>query len=103
MFAFHERAAAIDAVIGDRSVVYAIRLADGIIKIGCTSNFRKRRRDFGAATRLLGFQFGEVADEKRIHTQLRQHRARGREYYHPVPEVMDIVNSMRQSLGIDTL
>lgn len=100
MFAFHERAAAIDAVIGDRSVVYAIRLADGVVKIGCTSNFRRRRRDFGAATKLLAFQFGDAADEREIHRRLRQHLARGREYYHPAAEVIAVVNEMREKWNL---
>lgn len=98
--AFRDRAAAIDAVIGDRSVVYAIRLADGIVKIGCTANFRSRRRQFGSGTRFLAFRFGDVEDEQEIHGRLVAHRARGREYYHPAPEVLAVVNQMRDEFNL---
>jgi hypothetical protein len=97
-----DRAEALRALIGDRSVVYAIRLRDGIIKIGCSANVRSRR-NFYTGSEIVGFRFGDYADEQAIHAQLRSSVARGREYYHPTAEVLAVVNDMRQDFNLPPL
>lgn len=87
------------------SVLYAVRI-DVLIKIGHTSDLAMRLRTLryrqGARyMQLLAVQFGTLADERAIHERLKPHLARGREYYHPTPEVLAIVNDMRADLGMD--
>lgn len=89
------RAEAVRSLTAGRSVVYALRLTSGEIKIGCSSDLANRRRYVGAGAEIIGFVFGEYEDEQAIHTRLVPHRSRGREYYHPTPEVMAVVNEMR--------
>lgn len=89
------------------SVVYVARLSDGIIKIGWTQNFGNRLRYLKSQNRqsvtLLAFMFGDRDDEQEIHAQLTEHRARGREFYHPHPDVLAIVNTMRGDLGMEPI
>jgi hypothetical protein len=84
------------------SVIYAARLADGTIKIGCTTHFGQRltwlKSHVGLDVELLAFRFGAYEDEQAIHASLREHLRRGREYYHPDPEVLAVVNAMRDDL-----
>lgn len=98
----NDRGRAIDALVQGRQVVYAFRLADGTIKIGCTSNLRARRNHY-VGSDILGFMFGDYEDEQAIHVELVQHRARGHEYYHPTPEVLAVVNDMRDTFGLHRL
>lgn len=98
-----ERAAAIRALTAGRDVIYAIRRSDGVVKIGWTSDLTARRRRFGTDTRLLAIAFGEYDDEQAIHRRLRVHRAEGREFYHPTPEVLAVVNELRAQLGQESL
>lgn len=86
----------------DGSVLYAIRLSDGIIKIGWTSNLCRRWRQLvntDKAEQFLGFTFGSRDEETELHRQLSAHVARGREYYHPHSDVLEIVNNWRSALG----
>lgn len=96
----HVRTQALKALIGDRSVVYAIRTPDGLIKVGCSASLWNRRRSLGAAAEILAFRFGDFDDEQAIHRALAEHRARGREYYHPTPAVMAMVNDMRDEWNL---
>lgn len=85
------------------SVVYAARLDDGTIKIGCTGQLQDRLRYLsnhtGQSVELLAFRLGTYADEQAIHETLVAHRIIGkREYYHPSPEVLAVVNDMRAAL-----
>lgn len=86
------------------SVVYAARLADGTIKIGRTEHFGDRLRHLKAYTKqeveLLAFRFGGRNEEQAIHATLAAHIHHGREYYHPTPEVLAVVNSMREALSM---
>ena len=84
---------------GER-VVYAMRLPDGVIKIGCCKDLANRSSMLHG--QILGFRFGDFEDEKAIHATLVKHRARGREYYRPTPEVMAVVNELcrRCNFGI---
>lgn len=86
-------------------VVYAVRIDSGAIKFGCTGNLDNRlhtiRHQSGSATtELLAFEIGGFDDEKALHSRLDSSRIAGkREYYHPTPEVMAIVNGMRARLS----
>lgn len=85
-------------------VVYALRSRDGYIKIGHTSNLAARRRHYSSKpSDLFGFRRGTEQDERDIHETLRPFRARGHEYYHWTPEVLAVVNDMREELGLSPL
>jgi hypothetical protein len=93
------RSAALRA-IGE--VVYAIRTSEGTIKIGHTRNLDMRRYQVGSVE-VLAFQPGTFDDEQRIHAGLVDQRHHGREWYNPTPEVLAVVNDMRQRIGLDHL
>lgn len=78
--------------LGD--VVYFAQVRGGIIKIGFTGDLARRRTELPSA-RLLAFRFGTHADEQAIHARLVEHRARGREWYHPTDEVMAEAHAAR--------
>lgn len=85
-------------------VVYAIRTKDQLIKIGFTGNLAARRRHLSTRREdMLGFFRGTLEDEQAIHAQLVPFRARGREYYHPTPEVLAVVNDMRADIGLSPI
>lgn len=85
-------------------LVYAVRLPDGIIKIGWTKDFNARRRAFTSDyDAILAVMPGTFDDEQAIHARLAQHVARGREYYHPHAEVLACVNELRSKVGVDPL
>jgi hypothetical protein len=96
-----EREAAYRIIQGDQSMLYACRLPDGLIKIGCSRDISQRRKWLRGE--MLGFMPGEFSDELAIHHSLADSVARGREYYHPTPAVLSVVNEMRQSLGLTPL
>lgn len=85
------------------TVVYAIQLPDGVIKIGCTADLVSRRNAYGMDAAILAFIPGDFADEKAIHKSLAEHTARGREWYKPVPAVLDVVNEMRDHFNLEPL
>ena len=59
----------------------------------------KRPRGAGPA-----FRFGDYDDEQAVHRSLAAQRIEGkREYYHPTPEVLAVVNEMRSDLGLPVL
>ena len=80
------------------SVVYFARMADGVIKIGHTTNLHHRLHSIRGE--LLAFRLGDAVDERRVHAQLRAYRAHSREYYRPAPEVMAVVEAAREGLGL---
>lgn len=85
-------------------LIYAIRLPDGIIKIGHTREIMARRRHFDSTPEaILAIKPGTYDEEQAIHEQLAPHRARGREYYHPTPEVLAYVNGIRDDLGVSAI
>lgn len=95
------RAAFYEALADIGEVIYAIRCPDGLIKIGHTTNLRDRRRQFDSDPRaILAVIPGTYEDEQAIHDGLRDHCARGREYYHPVPEILDFINDVRAKAGV---
>lgn len=98
-----EQVNAIRALVGDApSVIYAVRMPDGIIKIGCTTNLVRRRYGYYDAE-ILAFRPGDLAEEKAIHASLAEHLVRGREWYKPVPAVLDVVNDLRGHFNLEPL
>lgn len=95
-----DRAQAIRSIQQGEPMVYAMRLTDGIIKIGCSRDVASRRKCVGADAEILAFRFGDEVDEQAIHETLIPHRARAWEYYHPTPEVLAVVNDMREEFGL---
>lgn len=92
------RTEALAALQGSNSVVYAMRVPDGAIKIGCTTNLANRASSLHGE--ILGFRPGTFADELAIHHSLIPHRARGREYYRPTDQVMAVVNDIRSHFNM---
>lgn len=97
-----DRAEALRALTMGRQTLYALQLADGTVKIGCTADLAKRRRSY-PGSEVLGFAFGEFEDEQAVHDRLRGSVARGREYYHRTAEVLSVVNEWRDELGLPLL
>jgi hypothetical protein len=96
-----EQNAALRAMQAGQTFVYAVRFPDGIIKIGCSTNLAQRFNQYRVDKgELLGFMPGDYALEQEIHQTLRDDRARGREWYHPTPGVIAIVNEMRDGFDM---
>lgn len=95
------RGEAIDALFAGKQMIYAIRMPDGIIKIGCTGNVRQRRNWLKGD--ILGLMPGDFSDELEIHHLLREHVHHGREWYNPTPAVLAVVNRMREPFGLEPL
>lgn len=87
---------------GVESVLYAVRLPDGVIKIGCTTDLATRRLSYRDGE-ILAFIPGTFADEKAIHKTLAPHVAWGREWYRPAPAVIAVVNEMRAHFNLEPL
>lgn len=87
-----------------REVIYGIRTFDDLIKIGYTTNMAGRMRYYGLnmsnTHRILFARSGTPEEERAVHGLLRPHLARGREYYHPTPEVIQFINFVRDGLGV---
>lgn len=84
------------------SVLYAVQLPDGTVKIGCTTNFAARRHGYGPHT-VLAIMPGDRAAETEIHRSLRPFLTYGREWYRPTDEVFDVVNTMRDHFNMPHL
>lgn len=81
--------------------VYFMRTSDDLIKIGHTANLAKRKGQFGGRwADLLVAIPGTLADEQSLHRKFSHHRARGREWYRPVPEIFDHINEIRHRCNI---
>jgi hypothetical protein len=89
------------AVLG--SVLYAAAIGGDVIKIGYTTDVVRRldhlRSETGQGCRLLAIRFGTMDDEREVHQSLAAFRSHGREYYHPHPEVLALVDQWRQAMG----
>jgi hypothetical protein len=93
---------ALARAVGD--VVYFIRCADGLIKIGWTRTIARRRTELTSGwANLLAIKPGTFADEQALHHALRAHIAHGREYYHPTPEIMGLINEIRGTYGLSLI
>ena len=85
-------------------VIYAIRCPDDLIKIGHTTNRTARRRHFDTdPAAILAVKQGTYDEEQRVHSELRASCARGREYYHPTPDVLAFINGIRGECGLDPI
>jgi hypothetical protein len=98
-----EQRQAIRALTGAaKSVIYAVRFTDGVIKIGCTTNFARRRTDYRNAE-ILAFRPGTMDEERAIHASLRRHVVHGREWYRAARDVIDVVNDLRSHFNLEPL
>lgn len=85
-------------------VVYFMRTRDDLIKIGHTRDLAARKYHFGSGwTHILAIVPGTRDDEKAMHQRFADHLARGREYFHPAPEVIGYINTIRSQLGISPI
>jgi hypothetical protein len=83
-------------------VVYVIATHDGLVKIGFSSNLGRRYGNYAGMGQLVAWEPGATLDhEAEILDLLAPHVARGREWFHPTPEVLEVVYGMRRNLGID--
>lgn len=82
-------------------IIYAIELADGTVKVGCTRDLALRRCQLQGD--LLGFRFGDFDEEKAIHRTLRASLSAKREYYYRTPEVIAFVNELRDAFDLEPL
>ena len=103
----HSRPAALSALAQLGPVVYAVRVGE-LVKIGHTTNLSTRIQHLSAEhstadLEILAFKFGTRDDERATHQQLKPSLARGREWYHPTPQVLRLVNLWRAALGRDSL
>lgn len=81
--------------------VYFIRTQDGLIKIGHTGNLGKRHNAYGPGwDHLLAVVPGDRELEKAQHRRFAAHLARGREWFHPAPDLIDYINDIRSRLGV---
>lgn len=90
------------ALIALGEVLYAVQLAEGLIKIGWTHRLDKRLYRFPGST-LLAVRAGSRDAERAVHRTLVVNRARGYEYYHRTPAVIALVNDWREPLGLPPL
>jgi hypothetical protein len=82
-------------------VVYAIVTFDGLVKIGYSSNMAQRYGSYARIGQLVAWEAnGTLEREAEIHASLEPYVAKGREWYHPTPEVLAVVYAMREALGI---
>lgn len=81
-------------------IVYAVTYGP-YIKIGWTAHITRRIQGLDSqATReghppctIIAFRFGTTDDETEAHHALREHLAKGREYFHPNPPVIELLES----------
>lgn len=82
-------------------MIYAIRLKDGVIKIGYTTSLRSRIAKLGCGFHdILAVMPGTLEQEQDIHSGLIAYRHHGREYYHPHEQVIAVVNQMRTTFDL---
>lgn len=92
---------ALSSLVGP--VLYAVRTG-GLIKFGFTTDAYERIRKYGdIRNSVLALKPGTRADETALHRSLRAHCAKGREYYHPTPEVIALVNEWRTALNFEPI
>lgn len=97
----HGKREALLALQQGRPMVYAARVEDGLIKIGCSIDIYRRMIQLRGE--LLGFMFGDLDDERMIHETLAADLNHGREWFNPTPAVMAVVNDLRAGLGLEPL
>ncbi len=84
--------------------IYAVSFEDGLVKIGHSANLVNRLHAYGinldSLHRLLMVKSGTVYEELMLHEHFQPHLARGREYYHRAPEIVDYINAVRRQMGV---
>ena len=95
------RREALEAVQAGQSALYAAWVPGGLVKIGCTAHLYSRMSQIKGD--LIGFRFGDYAEERDIHRSLAEHVAHGREWYYPTPAVIAVANEFRESLGLEPI
>lgn len=84
--------------------VYFVRTRDGLIKIGYTTQIHNRRHGLGIEWGdILAVMPGTLAHEKACHAMYAEHLARGREYFHPHPDLLAHINQIREHLNVPLL
>lgn len=80
-------------IFNDQEVVYYMLVGDRI-KIGWSSNFNDRRRDYPPGSRLLALEPGNRALETRRHKQFKIYRANLVEWFWPGPLLMEHIEEL---------
>lgn len=94
----HAEAARVRELTLRESVVYYVQI-DAHIKIGYSVNLRQRLKTYPLSRRLLATEPGdEHLEAVRLH-EFAEHRAMGREWFHPAPRLLDHINQLRASAG----
>lgn len=76
-----------------KGYVYVARVGE-LIKIGWSSNYKRRASALGADAILL-VRPGTREDEAQLHERFQEHLALGREWFHPADELMDFIRSAK--------
>lgn len=93
----------LEAIQRGDSFVYALVTREGAIKVGVSTQLAQRKGNigFGGTKHYLAYQPGTLDDERDLHARLAPHRIFGtREYYYPTPEVLPVINEMRDWMGV---
>lgn len=96
----------LDQIQRGESFVYAAITREGAVKVGVSTNLmnRKKNIEFGGTSHFIAMRPGDRADEKDLHRRLAEHRIAGtREYYYPYPEILPVINEMREWMGLRPL
>jgi hypothetical protein len=79
-----------------RSMVYFIRAADGMVKIGTSTNVLKRVKDLASQSpvplELVAVVPGNTTDEAALHDRFNDARDHG-EWFRPVPELLEFIDA----------
>lgn len=93
-FDFHHAVPRPSATAGTE-VVYYLRVSDKV-KIGYTSDLRQRMHSYPPDSELLAVEPGDKNLERQRHVEFTAHLKIGREWFHPVPEILAHAASLRQ-------
>lgn len=83
---------------GGPGAIYFLR-QNGLVKVGWTSNLEKRLKAYGPDVDILCHYPGTRQDETTLHRQLRDHLAKGREWYHDDEAIALFVNDAVKRYG----
>lgn len=72
---------------------------DGHIKIGWTSDLRRRMRQFPPGAALLATEPGTQSDERKVHRKFKVHRTHGNEWFAAVPSLKHHVEMVKRRYG----
>lgn len=79
-------------------VVYYVQI-DQHVKIGYSSNLRHRLKSYPLNRRLLATEPGDERTESVRLIEFAEHRAMGREWFHPAPRLLAHINRLRKTAG----